>query len=351
MTQHSLLYRLGPVLGLMLFSAVLWILHRELQQYHYHDILRHIQDIPPRQIVLALVLTALNYVVLTGHDALAFRYLRYALSYGKIALAAFLGYAFSHNIGFVLLSSASMRYRLYSTWGLSAGENATIVAFNGVTFWFGVLLLGGLAFIWEPLSLPPVLQLPFFHSVRPLGVLFLILVVGYLVFCALRTTPLKIREWELPFPPLRLAIAQVVLSSVDWMLAAGVLYALLPATANVSYPLFLGIFILAQMAGVSSQVPGGLGVFETIILLLVSPQVPAPALLGSLVVYRGIYYLLPLGIATVLLALYELSQRREGLGQLAGVVGRWATVLTPHVLAVSTFLAGAKYLSKIFAVK
>ena len=341
MTQHTFLYRLGALLGLILLSVVLWVLHHELQQYHYHDIIRHMRNIPPRQVVFALLLTALNYFVLTGHDALAFRYLRYPLSYSKIALAAFLGYALSHNLGFALLSSASMRYRLYSTWGLSAGEIATVVAFNGVTFWFGVLLLGGLAFIWEPLPLPPVLQLPLFRSVYPLGFIFLLLAASYLVFSALRTTPLKIREWEFRFPSLRLAVAQVVLSSLDWTLAASVLYMLLPSSENLSYPFFLGVYILAQMAGVSSQVPGGLGVFETIIVLFLSPQLPAPAILGSLVVYRGIYYLLPLGIATVLLAIHELSQKKEKLSQLAGVFGRWASVLTPHFLAVSTFLGGA----------
>ena len=299
------------------------------------------EAIPGRRLALALLLTALNYLVLTGHDALAFRYLRYPLSYGKIAFASFLGYVFSHNIGFALLSSASIRYRLYSTWGLSTGEIATVVAFNGVTFWFGVLFLGGVVFVWEPLTLPPALRLPFFHSLHPLGVIFLILVAGYLLFSAIRTTPLKIRDWEVPLPPVRLAVAQVVLSSLDWALAAGVLYVLLPTTDNLSYPLFLGIYILAQMAGVSSQIPGGLGVFETIIVLLLSPQLPAPAILGSLVVYRGVYYLLPLGIATVLLAIHELSHKKEELSQLAGVFGRWASVLTPHFLALSTFLGGA----------
>lgn len=341
MTQPTFLYRLSALLGLILLGVVLWVLHRELQQYHYHDIIRHMRDILPRQVVFALLLTTLNYFVLTGHDALAFQYLRYTLSYSKIALASFLGYAFSHNIGFALLSSASMRYRLYSTWGLSAGEIATVVAFNSVTFWFGVLLLGGLTFIWEPLPLPPAFQLPLFRSVHPLGVIFLLLVAGYLVFSALRTTPLKIREWEFPFPPLRLAALQVALSSLDWALAASVLYMLLPPAESLSYPFFLGIYILAQIAGVSSQIPGGLGVFETVIMLLLSSRMPAPAILGSLVVYRGIYYLLPLGIATVLLVIHELSNKKEKLSRLAGVFGRWTSLLTPHFLAVSTFLGGA----------
>ncbi|MBI3248045.1 MAG: flippase-like domain-containing protein [Deltaproteobacteria bacterium] len=341
MKRQKLLHSLGAVLGLVLFSVVLWVLHRELQEYHYHDIVHHVREIPGQRLALALLLTVLNYFVLTGHDALAFRYLRYSLSYSKIALASFLGYTFSHNIGFALLSSASMRYRLYSTWGLSAGEIATVVAFNGVTFWFGVLLLGGIAFVWEPLPLPSSLQLPFFRSVHPLGVVFLLLVMAYLLFSAVRTTPLKIREWELPLPPLRLAIAQVVLSSLDWVLAASVLYVLLPAIDGFSYPRFLGVFILAQIAGVSSQLPGGLGVFETVILLFLSPLLPTPAILGTLVAYRGIYYLLPLGGATVLLAIHELLQKQETLRTLTDAFGRWTPVLTPQILALSTFLGGA----------
>lgn len=342
MKRPQLLHSFGALLGLVLFSAVLWVLHHELQAYHYHDIVHHVREIPGWHLVLALLLTILNYLVLTGHDMLAFRYLRYSLGYGKIALASFLGYAFSHNIGFTLLSSASMRYRLYSTWGLSAGEIATVVAFNGVTFWFGVLLLGGISFIWEPLPLPPSLQqLPFFRSLYPLGVVFLLLVTAYLLFSALRTTPLKIRAWELPFPPFRLALAQVVLSSLDWMLAAGVLYVLLPAIESLSYAQFLSVFILAQIAGVSSQLPGGLGVVETVILLFLSPRLPTPAILGALVAYRGIYYLLPLGVATVLLAMHELLQKQATLRILTDAFGRWTPVLTPHILALSTFLGGA----------
>jgi phosphatidylglycerol lysyltransferase len=189
-------------------------------------------------------------------------------------------------------------------------------------------------------SLPPALQSPFFRSVFPLGVVFVFCVAGYLLFCALRTLPVKIRAWEFPFPPLRLAITQVLLSSVDWALVAGVLYVLLPVVADLSYPFFLGFFILAQIVGVSSQVPGGLGVFETIMVLLLSPQLPTPAIIGALVVYRAIYYLLPLGVAAILLALHELVRKKEVLSTVAGVVGHWAPVLIPHVLALSTFAAG-----------
>jgi hypothetical protein len=162
-------------------------------------------------------------------------------------------------------------------------------------------------------------------------------VVGYVALSALRKKPLTIKDWEAPLPPPRLALAQIGLSSLDWACAGGVLYVLLPAGHHFSFPYFLGVFLLAQIAGVSSQAPGDLGVFEAVVLVFLTPVLPTPAVLSSLVAYRGIYYLLPLGIAPVMLAAHELLQRREAIGRIAAVAGGWSSVLTPQVLAVSTF--------------
>jgi len=338
--KQKLLHSLGPLFGLLLFVAALWVLSHELHECHYRDVVRHVGELPASRFFLAFVLTILSYFLLTGYDTLALRYIRHPLAYGKIALASFIGYAFSHNIGFSLLSGGSVRYRLYSAWGLSAIEVTTVVAFNGLTFWFGIFTLGGAIFLWEPLVIPSSLQLPF-ASIRVLGVIFLVLVGGYLSFSAFRKAPLTIREWEIPLPPISLTLSQVALSSLDWALAGSVLYVLLPPTATLSYLEFLGIFILAQIAGVVSQVPGGLGVFETVVLLLLSPQFSALSILGALVAYRGVYYLLPLGLASTLLGAYEILQKKEGIRWLARLFGQWVPVLVPHILASTTFIGGA----------
>ena len=73
---------------------------------------------------------------------------------------------------------------------------------------------------------------------------------------------------------------------------------------------FLEIYLLAQLAGLISQVPGGLGVFESVMLLMAPEAMSAPQLLGALVVYRGVYYLLPLVLATVALGIEELIRRQ-----------------------------------------
>jgi len=336
---QKLLRSLGPLFGILLFAVALWVLHQELQAYHYRDIVHQTQTLPISRLLLAVGLTVLSYLVLTGYDVLSIRYVGHRLAYSKIALASFIGYAFSHNIGFSLLSGAPVRYRLYSAWGLSTVEIAKVIACNGLTFWLGVFTVGGVVFLLEPLTIPAALHLPF-TSVRPVGSLFLILVGGYVLVSVLRKKPILLWEWEFSLPSLKFALAQSAVSSLDWVLAGSVLYVLLPPTATLSYLGFLGVYLLAQIAGLISQVPGGLGVFETVVFLLLAPTFPAATVLGSLLAYRGIYYLLPLGVAIGLLGTYETLRRKEGVQQIARFLGQWVPVLMPHVLAFTTFVGG-----------
>jgi hypothetical protein len=64
-------------------------------------------------------------------------------------------------------------------------------------------------------------------------------------------------------------------ADIKQALAAGVCYVLLPASPSSSYPGFLGLFLLAPVSGVVSQVPGDLGVLETVLLPLLSSTLPA----------------------------------------------------------------------------
>jgi len=331
---------LKPLLILALFGVALRVLQDTLTHYRYRDVMHYLRSIPSDQIALSILLTILGYLTMTGYDALAFRYIRHRLAYRRIALASFIGYAFNNNVGLSGVVGGSLRYRLYNAWRLSAVEIAKVIAFCTISFWLGFVVLGGTVFIFMPPDVPPSVRLPI-HSVRLIGLLMIIPAAAYLLWIAIRREPLRLRQWEFELPQPGLFIAQTLISSIDWILAAAVLYILLPDRLPIGFHHFLGIFLLAQIAGVVSNLPGGLGIFEAVILVFLAQFYPAGAILGSLVAFRAIYYLLPLGLATLLLAIHELLERREGVARVARVFGRWAPGIAPHLLSFTIFVGGA----------
>ena len=178
----------------------------------------------------------------------------------------------------------------------------------------------------------------------------------YALIAWVRKTPIRVKGVELQMPSKRFFVAQALVSSLDWALAAGVLYCLIPGEVTISYPMFLSVFLLAQVAGIVSHVPGGLGVFESIIVLFLThalPSVsdisgvsavsndPATPVLAALLAYRLIYYLLPLSVAAIFLGGYELQHRKEDFRRVAQSVAQWTPLLVPQFLAVTCFVGGA----------
>ena len=331
---------LGPGLSLFLFAAAAWLLHSELKTYHLRDILQALEAISGLHLWLAVGLTILSYALMTGYDVLAIRYIQFPLSYSKIGLASFIGYAFSNNIGMSMIAGASVRYRLYSAWGLSVLQITQVVAFCTVTLWLGFFTLGGMVFLFEPLTIPAAIHLPM-GSLRAIGILMLVVVLAYGFVTAVKKAPIKIRDWEIQLPSLHLLVAQLTIAAMDWMLASLVLFVLLPAGNAMSYLEFFSVYLLAQLAGLVSQVPGGLGVFETVMVLMLSARMPANQIFGALLGYRALYYWLPLGAAALLLGLQEILAKRERLSTFVRLFDRWASPIVPQVFAFAAFIGGA----------
>lgn len=107
------------VVGLVLFLVALEVLRIELRAVSWHEITADVVRTPGRQLTAAIVLTILNYATLTGYDLLAFAYIRKPLPRGQIAWASFLAYAIANNVGFAMLSGASVRFRFCTRWGVT----------------------------------------------------------------------------------------------------------------------------------------------------------------------------------------------------------------------------------------
>ena len=325
------------VIGLVLFFVALDVLRIELHAVKLQDLSAAVLQTPPSHLALAIALTFLNYLVLTGYDLLAFAYIGKSLPRARVVVASFLAYAISNNVGFAMLSGASVRYRFYTRWGVTAEELSRIVFCYLVAFWLGLFGLGGLSLLVSPLLSAP--ELPARALLLPVAWLLMLVPPAYLVATLLRRRPLQLWRFTLPLPSPRIAAGQVLISAIDWTLAGSVLYILLPPT-DLSFLQFLGAFLISVLLGMVSHVPGGIGVFEGLMVLLLKPYLPSGQLLPSLVVFRAVYYLLPLSVALVGLVADEVRQRRSHAARLRAALGVLTEEFAPRILAFFTFAAG-----------
>jgi phosphatidylglycerol lysyltransferase len=329
---------LPSVIGLALFIGALAVLRQELRAESWHDLVRDFFNTPLVPLILAVLLTVCNYAVLTGYDFLAFAYIGKQLPRPRIVLASFLAYAIANNVGFAMLSGASVRYRFYTRWGVTAEELSRIVFSYAVTFWLGLLLLGGLSLAIG--RAPAAIAVQGGAIARPIGWLLVAASLGYIVATLIRREPLRVGPFELPLPRTALAVGQLAISALDWALAASVVYVLLPPS-RLSFLGLLGAFVLAQLLGLASHVPGGVGVFEGLMVLQLKPFLSSAMVLPALLAFRAVYYLLPLVVALFVLVADELHQRRAQAARVSELFGRLSEGLAPPLLALFTFLSGA----------
>lgn len=321
-----------PLAVAAVFGAAMYFLYDALKDIHYRDVLVRIRSYAPATLALAGAATVINYFILTFYDVLALRYAERKLPYPKVAFASFLSYVFSYNVGLSLFGSSALRLRLYPAWGIEAGTVAKIVAFCAATFWLGLATMGGGALLLAP----PAAAV----SWRYLGIVPVALVALYLVFSVRGGEGLHIRGIAIRLPSGRIAAAQVAVAALDWTFAALVLFLLMPRGIG-PFPSFLALYAVAQLAGAASHVPGGVGVFESIMVASLSRTTPPEALLGALLAYRGIYYLAPLSVAIVAFVSREAWVARSKVAGAANAAARVFAPLTPAVLSAAVLLSGA----------
>lgn len=335
-SQRTVLLRrvAGPLLSVGMLCLALWALHLLAREVNYHQVRQYVQSISRARLLLAALFTLLGYAVMTLYDRFGLASIGRRLSWRRVTLISFISYAFSNAVGMSLLVSGSIRYRFYIQNGLSTAEVARVVLFCTTSFWLGLLALTGVTLLWVPL--PPELLLAAYRL--PLGVLLTLLPLAWLAGGLIRR-PLRVWRWRVSMPSVATGLRQILVGALDWGLAAAVLYVLMPDELNNGFGHFLAIFVIAQIIGLVSHVPGGLGVFEAVMLAgfgATGNEALAAPILGALAAFRVIYYLLPLCTATVLVLQREARGLRE-----RSLLTPWFTGLLPSFFAGLTLVSGA----------
>lgn len=318
-----------------IFVGAVYMLYHKLKAYSIVQIRESLDQISHGRIFASICLMILNYIILVGYDWLALIAIKKPLPLRRTALVSFIGQAVSYNFG-ALLGGTTVRYRFYSAWGFSLTDIVRLVLMLAVTFWVGALGLCGLVFLVAPPEIPiELLEKMPLKDVRILGVILLSIAMTYLILCFFIRKPVHIFGKEFVFPPPRIAILQAVVAGVDLIAAAGCMYILLPGDLNISFISFLPSYLMAQVAVVLTHVPGGVGVFELVILHLThTPR--EQVVVAAVLCFRIIYFILPLLGAALLLAVYEARERKNALKE----AGRWLSVISHTITALAVFCAG-----------
>jgi glycosyltransferase 2 family protein len=306
---RRLLKLLPPGLGLLLLAAIAFGLHGVLKKVGLAAIFAAFLATPFWDVLRAAGLLVASICIMAAYDLPGVFFARRAggsphLPYPSIGLASFCAYALSHVLGATALTAAAIRLRFYAHWEVPAGGIARIVALSGSSFTLGVLTLLGTLLLLVPSSVP----LP--GSLNPallriLGAGLLAVPVSYVLAARGREAVVLFGK-RIALPGGRIALAQIILSCLDICCACAILHAVLPAAPGLSYPHTLSLYLAAFAAGVLSGLPGGVGVFDSVLLLGLSAYLPAAEALGAILLFRVMYFLTPACLAGLCYAGHEL---------------------------------------------
>jgi uncharacterized membrane protein YbhN (UPF0104 family) len=296
---------LPHLLGAAAVALAAFLLHRTLSTYSIDEIYTSIASIPAARIALSVLFAAASYACLTGFDWLALRYVGKQLPYRYVALASFCSLSLGHNIGFAALSSGAIRYRFYSRCNVAIGDIAKIILFCGVTVGLGLTVLAGGTLLLSSALASEMTGLPQ-SLILVIGLGCIVAAGGYVALAAFVRTTLKLRKWSIQLPPWQIALAQLAIGPLNFVFVAACLHQALAGLAEVTYLQVATAYVVGLAGTLITHVPGGLGVIETVVLFLI----PERELIGGLVAFRVIYFLVPLCIGAPLFARTEHASRR-----------------------------------------
>jgi uncharacterized membrane protein YbhN (UPF0104 family) len=287
-----------PVLGVVVLGLLLSHAHKVDWAGAWQALRRY----PATVLLAALGLATLSHALYGCFDLIGRRHTRHKLPRWRTWAIAVASYAFNLNLG-SLVGGIALRARLYARAGLDEATVAQIVGISLATNWLGYGLLAGSLFASGAIAPPREAHLGD-EAFRALGVLMIVLALAYVVACYF----LHGRHWHvkgrrLELPSAQLALVQLALSSANWALMGSAMYLLLGQ--QVPFATTLAVLLAASIVGVVTPIPAGLGVLEAVYLALLSGSVRQGTLMGAVLAYRAVYYLLPLGGGLVLYLLLE----------------------------------------------
>lgn len=296
-----------PFIGLLTICFSVWMLLGEVRGLSIDEIGESLDRISRMQWVLAFLSTLVAYAALAAYDRIALQNLGRSVSWLFITVTSFTAYALSHNVGASVFSGAVVRYRAYTSRGLTGSEVGGLVAICSITFALGTILLMGLVLVFKPGITERFVDMLPIEASTTTGLILLVLVGLYVLGSILNLKPLKFRSFCLSYPRPGLVAQQLVIGPLELIGAAGIIYFVLPDAGNPGFVVVLGVFLISFSAALVSHAPGGLGVLE-LVFVTGLPEMDHADVIAALLVFRLFYLVVPFAVALIVIVIFERSQ-------------------------------------------
>jgi uncharacterized membrane protein YbhN (UPF0104 family) len=314
--SRSALRRLLPLAWIAIAAGAAWVLVERIEEIDFEDVAQHLSSMPLPTVITALLCAAGVYFTIGLYEGIAVRLASGSNLRWQAFRTAVIANPLGRAIGVAMVSGGALRYRMYAPEGLSLKQIGAVILLVAMPYVFGVGWLIDVSLLLHLKEASRAFQLPL-AAVAVFGVLGLAKDIGWLIFVATRTQPIVLRGQSIRLPSLRDALVQIAFGLTQISLMTTILYLFMPPELNMTWPAFVAVYCIAFVAGQLSNVPAGLGVLEAALFLML-PHVPPGKLVGSVLAYRAVYELVPLGVALVLLLIYETTNK-------AGIVRRKVT--------------------------
>lgn len=300
---------LGPTVAIVLIVSACVVLYEMVTTIRLADVELSLERMSPVRIGMAVLATVIGHIALASYDILAVRAIRVTsrISTRRAAVGSLIANIFANSLGLPLLSGGSARYRVYSMVGAGLSVVGRLIAMSWVTMWTGILFVLSLSLIASPPDYSPLLVHRWLD--RSLGVVLLLVLAGFVIWVGKKRRAMRIRGWTVRLPGAGVAFGMVIAGAVDLLAAAAALWVLLPPDVAPDLVLYIVTYTVGLVAGIAASTPGGIGVFEAAIVtgLHVADR---PDVAAALIMFRIIYFAVPLVVALLLLAAVEIRHRR-----------------------------------------
>lgn len=296
-------------IGIAAVVVSCFLLYKQVHKISLDELTGSLRAIPFDNWLLAMGATLGAYGALAWYDRIALAHLGKRVSWWFIALCSFTTYALAHNIGASVFSGALVRYRAYSSKGLTPQEIGIVIVFCAFTFALGTVLAGGVVLIAEPHLIDRVTPLNPWLSVLA-GSFLLLLVTLYVLGSWRHFKPWTWGKFHVEYPRLGIVARQLLAGPLELLCAAAIIYFSLPEANHPGYMVVLGVFLASFSLALLSHAPGGLGVLE-VTFIAALPEIPTVDVLAALIVFRCFYLLLPFALSLFVVSGFEWTHWRE----------------------------------------